>query len=293
MSAVDDNDSGVSEDINLNDIDTESKFNKITKQADKAERDLERAEKARIKTEAEVQKSAELLKNLEEKQIQAKTASPLWNMGGNDSIHGEGDILGIGKQHSGLPYGTTTITDKSSRSPFGQEEMNQHDFLDLIHQQQQAMRKNQKEIMELKQQVKFFQKEITLDMGKMNSMMHNPKGNIMNFITGRGGIGRIATMGGIYGVIAYAVYEVGKAVFDTVSSMVIEQFRDGGIFDVRKMVKDEVTVIQNFRHMQEVEQGLVFFTSDTAETLRQGSPQNANTRQLEYGHKQFNQLFNN
>ena len=190
-------------------------------------------------------------------------------------------------------YGTTTITDKSSRSPFGQEEMNQHDFLDLIHQQQQAMRKNQKEIMELKQQVKFFQKEITLDMGKMNSMMHNPKGNIMNFITGRGGIGRIATMGGIYGVIAYAVYEVGKAVFDTVSSMVIEQFRDGGIFDVRKMVKDEVTVIQNFRHMQEVEQGLVFFTSDTAETLRQGSPQNANTRQLEYGHKQFNQLFNN
>jgi len=41
-----------------------------------------------------------------------------------------------------------------------------------------------------------------------------------------------------------------------------------------------------------VEQGLVFFTSDTAETLRQGSPQNANTRQLEYGHKQFNQLFN-
>tara|TARA_R110002020_G_scaffold220247_3_gene428172 strand:+ start:97 stop:978 length:882 start_codon:yes stop_codon:yes gene_type:complete len=293
MSAVDDNDSGVSEDINLNDIDTESKFNKITKQADKAERDLERAEKARIKTEAEVQKSAELLKNLEEKQIQAKTASPLWNMGGNDNIHGEGDILGIGKQHSGLPYGTTTITDKSSRSPFGQEEMNQHDFLDLIHQQQQAMRKNQKEIMELKQQVKFFQKEITLDMGKMNSMMHNPKGNIMNFITGRGGIGRIATMGGIYGVIAYAVYEVGKAVFDTVSSMVIEQFRDGGIFDVRKMVKDEVTVIQNFRHMQEVEQGLVFFTSDTAETLRQGSPQNANTRQLEYGHKQFNQLFNN
>ena len=293
MSAVDDNDSGVSEDVNLNDIDTESKFNKITKQADKAERDLERAEKARIKTEAEVQKSAELLKNLEEKQIQAKTASPLWNMGGNDSIHGEGDILGIGKQHSGLPYGTTTITDKSSRSPFGQEEMNQHDFLDLIHQQQQAMRKNQKEIMELKQQVKFFQKEITLDMGKMNSMMHNPKGNIMNFITGRGGIGRIATMGGIYGVIAYAVYEVGKAVFDTVSSMVIEQFRDGGIFDVRKMVKDEVTVIQNFRHMQEVEQGLVFFTSDTAETLRQGSPQNANTRQLEYGHKQFNQLFNN
>ena len=40
MSAVDDNDSGVSEDVNLNDIDTESKFNKITKQADKAERDL-------------------------------------------------------------------------------------------------------------------------------------------------------------------------------------------------------------------------------------------------------------
>ena len=67
MSAVDDNDSGVSEDINLNDIDTESKFNKISKQADKAERDLERAEKARIKTEAEVQKSAELLKNLDEK----------------------------------------------------------------------------------------------------------------------------------------------------------------------------------------------------------------------------------
>ena len=293
MSAVDDNDSGVSEDINLNDIDTESKFNKISKQADKAERDLERAEKARIKTEAEVQKSAELLKNIEEKQIHAKTASPLWNMGGNDPVHSETDFLGVGKQHSGLPYGTTTITDKSSRSPFGQEESNIADYLDLIHQQQQEMRQNKKEIAELKQQVAGIKTELVGDMGKIQSMMHNPKGNVMNFITGKGGIGRVATMGGIYGVIAYAVYEVGKAVFDTVSSMVIEQFRAGGIFDIRKIVKDEVTVIQNFKHMQEVEQGLVFFTSDTAETLRQGSPQNSNTRQLEYGHKQFNQLFNN
>ena len=73
----------------------------------------------------------------------------------------------------------------------------------------------------------------------------------------------------------------------------MEQFRAGGVFDVRKMVKDEVSTIITLKDMVDREQGLVFFSGDTSEILRQGPSQNANTKKMEYGHKQFVQMFNN
>ena len=43
--------------------------------------------------------------------------------------------------------------------------------------------------------------------------------------------------------------------------------------------------------MIDVNQGTVFFTSDTGEILRQGVPQTSNTRERVNGHKQYQQEF--
>ena len=117
--------------------------------------------------------------------------------------------------------------------------------------------------------------------------------NKLGGLVGKGGLGKMMMMGGVYGAIAYAVYEIGKMVVETVTEMVMEQFRAGGVFDVRKLVKDEISTIVTLKDMVDREQGLVFFSGDTSELLRQGPPQNANTKEMEYGHKQFVQMFNN
>ena len=294
MSAVDDNDSGVNEEINLNDIDTDAKFRKLEKQADKAERDAIRAEKARKKTEAEVQKSADVLRQYEEREQHARTASPLHAMGGNIPSSDDVSSIGTPTDGSGTPlYSKRRGRDNSSQTPFGASQLSKADYLDLIYKNQQELKSQEQQLQQMRMQINGIKQQALGSMTQMQSMMRNPKGNIISMITGKSGIGRLALMGGLAGAVAYAVYEIGKAVFDSVSAMVMEQFKAGGIWDVRKLVRDEITVINNLRHMQDVEQGLVFFTSDTAETLRQGAPQNANTNELAYGHKQFNQMFNN
>ena len=117
--------------------------------------------------------------------------------------------------------------------------------------------------------------------------------NKLGGLAGKGGLGKMMMMGGVYGAMAYAVFEIGKMIVETVTEMIMEQFRAGGVFDVRKMVKDEVSTIITLKDMVDREQGLVFFSGDTSEILRQGPSQNANTKKMEYGHKQFVQMFNN
>ena len=103
-------------------------------------------------------------------------------------------------------------------------------YLDLIYKNQQELKSQEQQLQQMRMQINGIKQQALGSMTQMQSMMRNPKGNIMSMITGKSGIGRLALVGGIYGAIAYAVYEVGKAVFETVSSMVMEQFRAGGIF---------------------------------------------------------------
>lgn len=311
MSAVDDNDSGVSEDVNLNDIDTESKFNKITKQADKAERDLERAEKARIKTEAEVQKSAELLKNFEEKQIQAKTASPLWNMGGNDP-HREHGVTGLGTpvgqtdENSGfnLPNENQTIsgkidtgailpanynvTDKTSSSPFGDEDMARGNYIEQILKN----RKHIRDLEEEQKQIKAHQQEVLGNVrggfGKVQGAFpwsSNPVGKAKSTILTN--LGRA----GFAGAIASLVIQQVESLYNQIVQEVKDMFRAGGALDIRKDVLNEMKQISELETLVDIHQGRVFFTSANGETLRQGIPQTTNTMRRVNGYKQYIQEF--
>ena len=116
------------------------------------------------------------------------------------------------------------------------------------------------------------------------SMSTNPVGFMRSKILG------IVGKAGIYGMVAMFGYEVITQMKDQIIQSVKELFAKGGSFDIRKLVLDNVSTIANFDHVIKVAQGQVYFTSDTAEVIRQGVPQNANTRQLENGHKQFIQL---
>ncbi len=116
------------------------------------------------------------------------------------------------------------------------------------------------------------------------SMSANPVGFMRSKILG------IVGKAGIAGMVAVFGYEVMTQIKDQIVQEIKALFAPGGSFDIRKTVLDNVSTIANFDHVVKVAQGQVYFTSDTAEDIRQGVPQNANTRRLVNGHKQFVQV---
>jgi len=121
------------------------------------------------------------------------------------------------------------------------------------------------------------------------SIIRNPIGN---------GLSRLRTMAMAGSstflpiAVAFLAYEVGSMVYDEVLRRVKSMYEAGGALDVRKVIKDEMKQVANIEHMMAIHRGDVFFTSDTAEFIRQGISQNdSNARTRVYGHKQYIQEF--
>jgi len=304
-----DESSGVTDDLDLNGIDTEAKMKKLWKQANDAVKSAKKTEEAREKQEAELQKMASNLLKYEEKERRSGIFK------GGQSPTGD---LETSLDRNRRIFSEDAKTDKGSPRLFGGIEPTTREGI------QQAQGKPPMEVMgedrlkslageyHAKSERQGLQSQINNINSKSASIQSNiqkisslaktgfgssggPLGviNKLGSLAGKGGMGKMMAMGGVYGAIAYAVYEVGKMIVEVVTEMVMEQFRAGGVFDVRKMVKDEVSTIVTLKDMVDREQGLVFFSGDTSEVLRQGAPQNANTKRMEYGHKQFIQMFNN
>lgn len=305
-----DDSSGVTEELNLNEIDTESKMKKLKKQADDAVKAQKRTEEAREKQDKDLQKMAEnLLKYEEREQRRGIFKGGISPTGESESaltkrMYEEGGqtVIGQPKGYSDKDeeFASREIRDKQSKSPMGQINESRLKFLEARMQISRARKEGDEKLQAQlakisKTQTTFISKLHQLKGLASNPTAGGPMGMINKFgnLMGKGGVSKLMMMGGIYGAIALAVYEMGKAVVETVTAMVIEQFGAGGVFDVRKMVKDEVSTIVSFKEMIDREQGMVYFSGDTSEILRQGAPQNANTKQMEYGHKQFIQMFNN
>ena len=309
---VEDESSGVTDDLDLNGIDTVDKMKKLKKQADDAVKSAKKTEEAREKQEAELQKMAENLLKYEEKERRAG----MFKGGISPTAESEGvfnkrmidqqnkSLIGQPKSYAVDQYGDPIDTQIGGKQPAqGSPPMQQMDedrlkHLASVFHQNQKIQANANAIKNIQGKSASIQQNIE----KISSLAKTGFGssggplgviNKLGGLAGKGGLGKMMAMGGIYGAIAYAVFEIGKVLVETVTEMVMEQFRAGGVFDVRKMVKDEVSTIVSFEQMLDREQGIVFFSGDTSEVLRQGPPQNANTREMEYGHKQFMQMFNN
>ena len=306
-----DDSSGVTEDLNLNEIDTESKMKKLKKQADDAVKAQKKTEEAREKQDKDLQKMAENLLKYEEREQQRGIfkggKSPMGESESalNKRMYDQQDKSMIG-QPKGYgdkdeEYAQREIRDKASKSPIGELNKARLKYLEGKIQEQRARKEGDAQLQAQLAKISKVQSTFISKLGQLKGLASNPTGggamgmvNKFSSLLGKGGgIKGMMMMGGIYGAIALAVFEMGKAVVETVTAMVIEQFGAGGVFDVRKMVKDEVSTIVSFKEMIDREQGMVYFSGDTSEILRQGSPQNANTKEMEYGHKQFIQMFNN
>ena len=306
-----DDSSGVTEDLNLNEIDSESKMKKLKKQADDAVKAQKRTEEAREKQDKDIQKMAENLIKYEEKERQRNIfkggQSPMGESESalNKRMYDQQDKTFIG-QPKGYgdkdeEYAQRETRDKASKSPMASMNEARLKFLEARIQEQRARKEGDAQLQAQLAKISKVQSTFISKLGQLKGLASNPTGggamgmvNKFSSLLGKGGgVKGMMMMGGIYGAIALAVFEMGKAIVETVTAMVIEQFGAGGVFDVRKMVKDEVSTIVSFKEMIDREQGLVYFSGDTSEILRQGAPQNANTKQMEYGHKQFIQMFNN
>jgi len=305
-----DDSSGVTEDLNLNEIDTEAKMKKLKKQADDAVKAQKKTEEAREKQDKDLQKMAENLLKYEEREqrkgifkggisptgeSESALTKRMYEEGGQTVI---GQPKGYGDKDE--EFASREIRDKQSKSPMGQMNESRLKFLEARIQISRARKEGDAKLQEQLAKISKTQTQFISKLGQLKGLASNPTaggpmGMINRFgnLMGKGGVSKLLMMGGIYGAIALAVFEMGKAVVETVTAMIVEQFGAGGVFDVRKMVKDEVSTIVSFKEMIDREQGMVYFSGDTSEILRQGAPQNANTKQMEYGHKQFIQMFNN
>ena len=307
-----DESSGVTDDLDLNGIDTEAKMKKLWKQANDAVKSAKKTEEAREKQEAELQKMASNLLKYEEKEKRAGMfkggQSPTGDLESelDRSKRAFSEEAGLNQGSPQLFGGSDPATHSGIRKAQGQPPMGQmnEDRLkklaqDYIHNQK--ITANTNAIKNIQAKSASVQQNITKLAGLAKSGMGTSGGpmGVFNSFNGMmggklgGGMTKLMAMGGIYTAIAVAVYEIGKQIIEVVTEMVMAEFRAGGVFDVRKMVKDEISTIVTLQDMIDREQGMVFFSGDTSEILRQGPPQNANTKQMEYGHKQFVQMFNN
>ena len=302
-----DESSGVTDDLDLNGIDTEDKMKKLWKQANDAVKSAKKTEEAREKQEAELQKMAENLLKYEEKERRSGIfkggTSPTSKLETESDRNRRAfsEEAGLNQGSPQLFGGTAQIGGQQPAQgspPMQQMDEDRLKHLASVFHQNQKIQANANAIKNIQSKSASIQQNIQ----KISSLAKTGFGssggplgviNKLGGLAGKGGLGKMMAMGGIYGAIAYAVFEIGKMVVETVTTMVMEQFRAGGVFDVRKMVKDEITTIVSLQQMVDREQGMVFFSGDTSEVLRQGPSQNANTKEMEHGHKQFVQMFNN
>lgn len=252
----------------------------------KMEKELEKAEKAKHKIGNTIKEINQLANHI----------SPLGNIEGDfkDITHSmtgtpleieDGGLLPLGRQ--GMRSG-----EQKDRTPFGQTVSDQQKFNDEIKLRQVEINKELEELktkqMEDRQKindVRDAESKINNIEGDMLGLMNNPRGLALGKVKGM--IGK-----SIYGIIAIMVLEFAEKIFNDIMREIKGMFQAGGIYDVRKLVKDEVYTISSLDYILKMNEGMMYFSSNSSEVLRQGSWANANTRDLEYGHKQFLRMNN-
>lgn len=252
----------------------------------KMEKELEKAEKAKHKIGNTIKEINQLANHI----------SPLGNIEGDfkDITHSmtgtpleieDGGLLPLGRQ--GMRSG-----EQKDRTPFGQTVSDQQKFNDEIKLRQVEINKELEELktkqMEDRQKindVRDAESKINNIEGDMLGLMNNPRGLALGKVKGM--LGK-----SIYGIIAVMVLEFAEKIFNDIMREIKGMFQAGGIYDVRKLVKDEVYTISSLDYILKMNEGMMYFSSNSSEVLRQGSWANANTRDLEYGHKQFLRMNN-
>lgn len=286
----------VDEEIDLSKPLTDAELRKLERDAERMEKAAEKAEIQRQKIDKEVSAAANTL--LEAEKFMG--TSPLNSMGGNDERPDDPvDIIGIGKSQgaTGLPSKGRRVGQSREKSPIQgiSVDVVQEIIRDELKETKENDKRQNAELKILQNSMKERQLHeqqikgnVSGGMGKINeafAFKKNPIGMGMNKILG------VVGKAGIYGAVAVMVFQFGQQMYDQIINEVKDLYKPGGVLDVRKDTLNALNQVANLEHMIDVHQGRVFFTSSTGESLRQGVPQDYNTRNKINGYKQYLQEF--
>lgn len=172
-------------------------------------------------------------------------------------------------------------------------------LVQLVVEVLEKIEKQKEETREIKKKVDQAEKERIAQMREfreIQSKLEQGANELTGFISSPTGFAKNKFMkylgrAGLYGAIASFMISFAQEIFDTVVDQIKDLYKDGGLLDPRKKVLDEMKTIAPLRTVIDINQGKIFFTSDTSEMLRQGVATSTNTRSMVNGHKQYIQEF--
>ena len=286
----------VDENIDLSKPLTDAQIRKLEREAEKLEKAAEKAQIAAEKINNEMRQASASL--LEAEKFMG--TSPLAGMGGNDEFESTAsNFLGIGGKsvdELGMSKG------RRSGSSWGSSSVGRMDkkvIDDSNKLEIEALKKEdarvKKEIQKIKLEQQEQQQHNAMMVGRVSggqqklnqafSFKRNPIGSIQNKVMGMMG------KAGPYGAIAAIAIMAGEQIYNQVMNEIKDLYKAGGALDVRKDTLNALAQVSSIDTVIDNEQGRVFFTSSTGEILRQGVPQDYNTRGKINGYKQYLQEF--
>ena len=141
--------------------------------------------------------------------------------------------------------------------------------------QEEKIKEMQEKLNKLKSQTSSLQSKTSQAMQIFKKGGKNVPGMLTKGIQGKL-LGIIGRLGGPWGMIIAFLIEFLITYITMLYNFIMDEikgmFKPGGIYDVRKLVKDEAKQYQDLENLMKIKHGEVFFTSNTNEILRQGTP---------------------
>lgn len=249
---------GTNDNIDLRFL-TEEELAEIQKFADEAEKLAEKAQKSK-------EKAKKAYKDISDEAKKFGIGGGPSDIGGRDSRKRSTPIdSAAGENAFGHDFGKSPIGGQRTRNvPRGMEER-----LEKAEKEASQAEKDAKEALKRAQAQEEKFRDFQDKYQQALSGFRNPFGFVGNKITGALG------KAGLYGMIALFGEEVVTDMFDLVKSWFDTP---GGIFDIRKKIKDAVYNIGDLQYQEEIQNGNVFFTADTR--LYQHSPYHSNQEHI-------------
>jgi len=262
----------------------ESAGNDLEKTGDKAEEEVKKLAKHLQDAEEKEKKMREKLMNSDkmrkimEKHGLTEGAGPTGGLGGGDEFEEKEprgtEFGGPDETGSGATLPADRPRDKSSRSPM--QQLSQYQQLlqqmkvkqNLHGQRLKHIETTREHIARRMNEIERGQEAVLREFQQGISAVRNPIG----FVQGRlmGLVGKAIPIG--------MIIAIAQQVFELIKTM----FGPGGVYDIRKLVKDEVTIFFDTEVYNKLNRGEIFFGAAGAELTQGVGPAWSNTQDLFY-----------
>lgn len=171
-------------------------------------------------------------------------------------------------------------------------EERQKEILILLNEAKEGREKNKKKLTELEMKQQEQMQKFNQSSGDISNIwtqgqsLKNPVAMGMQKLKG------LAMRAGVYGAIAVFALEMVEKIVDEIVATIKDQFKAGGVFDVRKVIENQVKEYQSLNYLTSIKNGNVIFTGDAGQDMVQGAVRGAfNTRDLRDGHLRHIQIY--